>query len=91
MGWEEKTFGDVVRSDNGGMSVVDSFRANCFRKKAFSCCNLSISTWAATKPACSRWRLLAVVVHSEDLQIRQNLQKVTESLTVSYTRIIFNP
>ena len=81
----------MVYSDKGGMSVVGSFGASCFRKKAFSCCNLSILAWVVAKPACSRWRLLAVVVHREGLQIRQNVQKVTESLTVSYACIILNP
>ena len=41
---KEETVGDVVCPDGeGGVYVIDSFGASCFRKKAFSCCNLHIS------------------------------------------------
>jgi hypothetical protein len=40
----KKTVGDVVLPDGeGGMSVVDGFKASYFRKKMLSCCNLHIS------------------------------------------------
>jgi hypothetical protein len=40
----EETDGDVMRLDGESrMSVIDSFGASCFRKKAFFCCNLRIS------------------------------------------------
>jgi hypothetical protein len=40
----KETVGDEVRPDEEGkMSVIDGFRASCFRKKEFSCCNLHIS------------------------------------------------
>lgn len=39
----EETVGDMVHPDGkGGMSVINGFGASCFRKKAFSCCNLRI-------------------------------------------------
>lgn len=51
--------GDVVRPDGeGGMSVVDDFEASCFRKGAFSCCNLCISARAVVKSACICWDYL---------------------------------
>jgi hypothetical protein len=40
----EETVGDMVHPDReGGVSVIDGLGASCFRKKAFSCCNLRIS------------------------------------------------
>ena len=48
----EETVGDVVHPDGeGGMSAIDGFGANCFRKKASSCCNLGISARTVAKSA----------------------------------------